>query len=112
MDESESLLKDGSDESSFLFLRGFFFLSCFFLFDDEFDKDFFDDESVDDGFGSGLSGTCLFSFSENSVGYVSGLFLFSRVIVIFSFSRVIVIFSFSRVNGIFSFSRVIGIYIF
>ena len=49
-------------------------LSCFydvFLFSGLF---FFDDESDDDGYGSGLSGTCSFSFSENSVGRVSGLF--------------------------------------
>ena len=62
-DESEFSLEDGSDESSFLFLRRFFFLSHLF---------FFDDESDDDGSRSGSSGTCSFSFfSENSVGRVS-----------------------------------------
>ena len=80
MDKSESSLEDGSDESSFLFLRRFLFLSRFYFFDDEFDGIFFDAESNDDSSGSGLSGTCSFSFSEDSVDRVSGLFSFSRVI--------------------------------
>ena len=57
----------------------------FFFFDDEYEDDLFDDESENDGSGSGLSGTCNFSFSENSVGRVSGLVSFSRVIGIFPF---------------------------
>ena len=83
MDESESLLEDGSDKSSFLFLQRFFFLSRFFFFDDDSDNDLFDDKSDNDGYGSGLSGTCSFSLSEKFVGRVSRLFSFSRVIGIF-----------------------------
>ena len=60
--------------------------------------------------GFGLSGTCSFSFSENSVGCVSGQFSFSQVMGIFSCSQVIGIFSFSQVNAIFLFSRVNGIF--
>ena len=85
----------------FLFLQGFFLLSRFFFFDDKSGDGFFDDKSDDDGSGSGLSGTCPFSFSENSVCRVSGIFLFSRVIGILSFSQV---------NGIFSFGPVIWIF--
>ena len=77
LDKSESLLKDGSDESSFRFLRRLLYLSRFFFFDDESDNDFFDDGSDNDGSGSGSPGTCPFSFSENTVGRVSGLFSFS-----------------------------------
>ena len=63
-DESELLLDNGSDESSFLCLRRFFFLSRFF---------FFDNESDNDGSGSGSSSTFPLSFSSvNPVGRVSG----------------------------------------
>ena len=82
-------LKNGSDKSYFLFLRRFFFLLRFFFFDDESDDGFFNYDSDDGGSGSGLSGTCPFSFSENSVGRVSGIFSFSRVNGIFSFGRVV-----------------------
>ena len=81
-------LDDGSDESILMFLRLLFFLSRFLFFVDESDDDLFDDKSDDDGSGSGLSGTCPFSFSENSVGRVSGLFSFSLVNGIFSSCRV------------------------
>ena len=51
--ESESLLEDGSDESSFQCLRRFFFfVRLFFLALDSDDDD--SDESDDDGSGSGL----------------------------------------------------------
>ena len=53
--ESDSLLKDGSDESSFRCLRQFFFLSRFLFFDLVSDKDVFDDESDNDGSGSGFT---------------------------------------------------------
>ena len=86
LDKSELLLKDGSGESYFLFLRHFFFLSHFFFFDDESYDDFFDDKSDDNGSGYGLSGICPYSCSVYSVGCVSGIFSFSRVIGIFSFS--------------------------
>ena len=66
-----------------------FFKSCLFFFDDKSDDDFFDYEYDDDGSGFGLSFTCSFSFSENSVGCFSELYLFSRVNGIFSVSRVI-----------------------
>ena len=85
-----------------MFLRLLFFLLRFLFFVDESDEDLFDDKSDDDGSGSRLSRTFPLSLSENSVGHVSGLFLFSQVIGIFSFSRVIGIFPFSRINGIFS----------
>ena len=61
------------------FLRQFFFLSLFFLFDLllllSFDEsDFFDYESGNDGSGSGSPGTCTFPFcSVISVGCVSGV---------------------------------------
>ena len=48
-----------------MYFRHFFFLPRFF---------FFDDESGNDGSGSGSSGTCTFPFySENYVGCVSGV---------------------------------------
>ena len=53
----------------------------------------FYDKSDDGGSRSGTFGKCYFSYSENSVGRVSGIFSFSQVIVIFSFSRVSGIFS-------------------
>ena len=60
MEESESLLEYGYDKSCFKCLRRFFFISCFFFFDLESDEDVFDDESDDDGSGSGFtSGLCL-----------------------------------------------------
>ena len=79
---------------------------------------FFNDESDDDGSGSGSYGTCSYSFSsENSVGLVSGLFSVGRVSGIFSVNRITKsvgrvsgIFSVCRVGGIFSFSRVSGIF--
>ena len=80
MDESESSLEDGSYKLSFLFLRRFFFLLRFFFSDDDSGDDIFDDESDNDCSVSGLSGMCPFSFSENSVSRVSGLFSFSQVI--------------------------------
>ena len=56
-DESELLLDDGSDESAFLCLRHFFFLSRFFFFGFlelvSFDGCYFFDESDNDGSGSG-----------------------------------------------------------
>ena len=69
-----------------------FFWCHFLFFDDESDDDLFDDKSDDDSSGSGLSGTCPFSFSEKYVGHVSGLFSFRQVIGIFLFSWVIGIF--------------------
>ena len=58
------LLDDGSDESSFLYFRRFFFLPRFF---------FFNDGCKNDGSGSVSSCTCPFPFSSgNSVGSVSG----------------------------------------
>ena len=58
-DESESLLEDGSDESSFRCLRRFFFFLLFFFFGAESDDDE-SDESDDDGSGSRFtSGSCL-----------------------------------------------------
>ena len=71
------LLDDESNVSCFLYLRLFFFLSLFFLIDLleflSFDGLYlFDDESDDDGSGSGSPGTCNFTFcSGNSVGSVS-----------------------------------------
>ena len=50
-DESDSSLEDGSDESSFRFLRRFFFFLLFFLLGAESDDDE-SDESDDDGSGS------------------------------------------------------------
>ena len=71
LDESESSLGDGSDESSFLSFRHFFFLSHLF---------FFDDDSDNDGSGSGSSGKCSFSFSsENFVDRGSEIFSVGRV---------------------------------
>ena len=59
------MLHDGSDDSSFLYFQRFFFLSRLF---------FFDDESGNDGSGSGSSGTCAYPFCfGNSVGHVSGV---------------------------------------
>ena len=61
------------------FLRHFFFLSLFFLFDLllllSFDEsDFFDYDSGNDGSGSGSPGTCTFPFcSVISVDFVSGV---------------------------------------
>ena len=65
-------LEDGYDESSFLCLRHFFFLSSFFFFDLKSDEDVFDDDSDNDGSGSGftresgLYGSCTFLFSKIS----------------------------------------------
>ena len=73
MEESESSLEDGSDESYFLCLRRLLFLSCLFFFDIESDEDVFDDESDDDGSGSRLSGLCPFLFFEISVDFVCEL---------------------------------------
>ena len=64
LEESESSLEGGSDESYFLFLRWFFFLFRFFFFDDESDDGIFYDEYDSDGSGSGLSGTFFFIFWE------------------------------------------------
>ena len=56
-------IEDGSDDSSFRFLRRFFFLLRVFFFDIESDKDVSDEESDDDGSGYGFtSGSCLSSF--------------------------------------------------
>ena len=54
LEDSETLLEDGSDESYVRCLRRLFFLSRFFFFDIESDKDVFDYESENDGSGSGL----------------------------------------------------------
>ena len=94
MGESESLLEDGYDESSFRYLRRFFFLFRFFFFDLESDEDVFDDKSDDDGSGSGFnSGSCLSLFFDLSVDRVSGL------------SCNVVTKSVCRVSGIFSVFR-------
>ena len=58
LDESESSLEDGSDESSFRCLRRSFFFLLFFLLCAESDDDE-SDESDDDGSGSGFTlGLC------------------------------------------------------
>ena len=94
MDESESSLKDGSDELSFLCLQRFHFLMRFFFFDIESDGDVFDDKSDNDGSGSGFaSGSFLYSFFELSIYRVNGL------------SCIGVTKSVCRVSGIFSVSR-------
>ena len=54
-EESEYLLEDGSYESSFLCLQHFFFLSRLFFFDLKSDEYVFDDDSGDDGSGSGFT---------------------------------------------------------
>ena len=72
-EELESLLKNGSDESSFQCLQRFLFLSRFFFFDLVSDKDVFDEESDDDCSGSGFTSClCLSLFFELSVDRVSG----------------------------------------
>ena len=59
-DESESSLEDGSDESSFRFLRRFFFFLLFFLLGAESDDDE-SNESDDDGSGSWFTSSLCFS---------------------------------------------------
>ena len=73
------MLDDESDASCFLCFRRLFFLSLFFfiallelLFFDNLDL--FDDESENDGSGSGSPGTYAFPFcSGESVGGVTGV---------------------------------------
>ena len=57
LEETESSLKDGSDESSFRCLRHFFFFLRFFIFALDPDEDV-SDESDDEGSGSGFT-SCL-----------------------------------------------------
>ena len=62
-EESELLLKYGSDESTFQCLRRIFFLLRFFFFNIVSDEDVSDDESDDDGSGSRFtSSLCSSSF--------------------------------------------------
>ena len=97
-EESESLLEDGSDESSFQCLRHFFFFLLFFFFALEADEDI-SDESDDKVSGSGFtSGSCSFLFfSENSVGNVSSSGSVGRVSISGSVGRVNEIFYVGRV---------------
>ena len=75
-------------------LTAIFFLLRFFFFDIESDEYVFDEESDDDGSGSGFtSGSCLYSFFELSVDRVSA-FLCNGVTK-----------SVCGVSGIFSVSR-------
>ena len=70
-EESESSLKDGSDESSFRCLRRFFFFVVFFFFALESDDDV-SDKSDDEGSVSGVtSGSCVSSCFELFVERVS-----------------------------------------
>ena len=57
---------------------------------------FFNDEPDDDDSGSGLSGTCPFSFSGNSVHRVSASKSVGRVSGIFSVGQITEIFSCSK----------------
>ena len=93
-EESESSLKDGSDESSLICLRRFFLLLRFFFFDLESDEDVFDDESDDEGSGSG----------SHPVGAFSSYFELSVDRVILLSSNVVTTSVYS-VNGIFLISR-------
>ena len=69
------MLDDGSDRSSFVCLRRFFFLSLLYLIDllelVSFDEVYLFNESDNDGSGSGSPSTSIGSAGE-SVGRVSG----------------------------------------
>ena len=79
-EESESSLKDGSDKSSFQWLRRFFFFVLFFFFALESD-DNVSYESYDEGSGFGFTyGLYVSSCFELSVDRVSWL-LYSRVTI-------------------------------